>query len=167
MWPFSNLFFNVINRNSTRGCAQAEKVWICLQMWSKRGNKNTILLNGIYLVLSPLFIQLRSSGNDRGGMASKVTTYCQYQSWSLIEFKHLPFLLSQHLLFLLFLTLPKLCNTTDTPSTTEEGACRHLSAIIFSLVIHYVRFLYFCLIPAPASSLQTLRLVGLELNMAS
>lgn len=42
-------------------------------MWSETGIKNTILLNGIYLVLSTLFIQLRSSQDDWRITANKVT----------------------------------------------------------------------------------------------
>lgn len=121
-------------------------------MWSERGIKNTILLNGIYLVLSELFIQLRSSQNDRGVNASEVTTSCQYQSWSLTEFKHLLFLLSQHKMRFLsfFFTLQKPCNTTEYMPSMQKQSMPASFSNQLSLVIHYVRFIYFCLILAPA-----------------
>lgn len=121
-------------------------------MWSERRIKNTILLNGTYLVLSELFIQLRSSQNDRGVNASEVTTSCQYQSWSLTEFKHLPFLLSQHKneIAFFFFTLQKPCNTTEYMPSMQKQSMPASFSNQLSLVIHYVRFIYFCLILAPA-----------------
>lgn len=121
-------------------------------MWSEMRIKNTILLNGIYLVLSELFIQLSSSQNDRGVNASEVTTSCQYQSWSLREFNHLPFLLSQHKMrFLSFflhfkshVTQQNICQACKKQSMPASFSNQ------LSLVIHYVRFIYFCLILAPA-----------------
>lgn len=133
MWTFSNIFLMLLTEIAPQAVLKLRKVKL-FAMWSERGIKNTILLNGIYLVLSELFIQLRSSQNDRGVNASEVTTSCQYQSWSLTEFKHLPFLLSQHKMrFLFFLHFKSHGTQQNICQACKNRACQHLSAISFPL----------------------------------
>lgn len=59
MWTFSNIFLMLLTEIAPQAVLKLKKCETAT--WSERGIKNIILLNGIYLVLSELFIQLRSS----------------------------------------------------------------------------------------------------------